>query len=166
MNGWNGTVCSDPKANAQLGHSYNNDTRRALANEFFAKVTQNWQLRKEWLIDLLSDLWRNRGAYPGFPQVLSYLNCSVLSQKYLNESRQNNSVKAYETIKKELLDDAEVKRTMALKGKEKSTLLLNVLPRFNLTKEQVTTLIERPTLNSEKTECIDGNDKAYDRQQF
>jgi hypothetical protein len=29
--------------------------------------SQNWQLRKQWLVGLLSDLWQNRGAYPGFP---------------------------------------------------------------------------------------------------
>ncbi|MDR1802383.1 MAG: AAA family ATPase [Treponema sp.] len=106
-------------------------------------TTQNWQLRKHWLVDLLSDLWHNRGAYPGFPQVLSYLDRTDLAQKYLTESQNGNSINAYDAIKNELLVDPIMKRTIALKGKDKSSLLLDVLPRFNLSKEQMATLIEK-----------------------
>jgi len=106
-------------------------------------ITQNWQLRKRWLVDLLNDLWHNRGAYPGFPQILSYLDRVDLAQKYLTKSRNGDSVNAYDSIKSELLADPGMKRTIALKGKDKSSLLLDVLPRFNLTKEQVETLIEK-----------------------
>ncbi|MCL2152842.1 MAG: AAA family ATPase [Oscillospiraceae bacterium] len=105
--------------------------------------TQNWQLRKQWLVDLLSVLWRTRGAYPGFPEVLSYLERPDLQQKYLLESRNGNSVSAYDNIKNELLMDAKTKRTLALKGTDKSILLLDILPRFNLTLEQIGALIDQ-----------------------
>ena len=57
-------------------------------------TSQNWALRKKWLSDLLSDLWKNRGAYPGFPQVLNYLDRADLAKKYLAETRNNGSVQA------------------------------------------------------------------------
>ena len=106
-------------------------------------TSQNWALRRQWLSDLLSDLWKNRGAYPGFPQVLNYLDRADLAKKYLVETRNNGSVQAYETIKAELLSDPRMKRTIALKGKDKERLLLNIIPRFNLTKEQVEALIDK-----------------------
>lgn len=106
-------------------------------------TSQNWALRKKWLSELLSDLWRNRGAYPGFPQILNYLDRSDLVKKYLVEVKNNSSVQAYEKIRDEILSDPRLKRTIALKGKDKEKLLLDILPRFNLTKEQVATLIDQ-----------------------
>jgi len=106
-------------------------------------TSQNWSLRKQWLSGLLSDLWKNRGAYPGFPQVLNYLGRDDLAKKYLLETRRNDSVQAFSAIKGELLSDPRTKRTIALKGKDKETLLLDILPRFNLTKEQVAALIDK-----------------------
>jgi len=106
-------------------------------------TTQNWQLRKKWLVGLLSDLWHNRGAYPGLPRVLNYLERPDLAQKYLVECRQGSSVNAYAEIKNELIADPKIKRKIDLKGKDKSSLLLDILPRFNLTAEQVSVLIDK-----------------------
>jgi len=105
--------------------------------------TQNWQLRKKWLVGLLIDLWHNRGAYPGFPQVLEYLEQSDLAKKYLDDCLSGNSINAYSAIKNELTANPQIKRKIELKGKEKSILLLDILPRFNLTKEQVSILIDK-----------------------
>ncbi|MCL2203701.1 MAG: AAA family ATPase [Defluviitaleaceae bacterium] len=106
-------------------------------------TTQNWPSRKEWLVNLLSDLWSARGAYPGFPQVLHYLGRADLGHKYLTQSRRGNSVDAYAAIKGELLADAKMKRAIALKGADKVALLLDILPRFNLAREQVAALIDK-----------------------
>ena len=106
-------------------------------------TSQNWSQRKQWLSEVLSDLWKNRGAYPGFPQVLNYLGRDDLAKKYLIETRSNDSVKAYDTIKSELLSDPLMKRNIALKGKDKEKLLLEIIPRFNLSKEQIVSLIDK-----------------------
>lgn len=104
-------------------------------------TSQNWTLRINWLVSLLSDLWKNRGAYPGLPQVLNYLNKPHLSEKYLKETRKNGSVQAYESIKSELLSDERMKRPLLLMGEEKKELLLNILPRFNLSKAQIESIV-------------------------
>jgi len=105
--------------------------------------SQNWLLRKQWLVELLSDLWHSRGAYPGFPQVLNYLERPDLAHKYLVESRNGDSINAFSKIKNELILDTRVKRSIALKGKEKAALILDIIPKFNLTKEQIAVLIDK-----------------------
>lgn len=117
----------------------------------YGDTSQNWTLRKQWMTGLLSDLWKNRGAYPGFPQVLSYLDKAELARKYLVETRHNDSVQAYEILKAELLNDAKIRRTIALKGQDKERLLLDILPRFNLTREQVTAIIDKDGLENSVT---------------
>lgn len=106
-------------------------------------ISQNWDLRKKWLTSLLSDLWKNRGAYPGFPQVLEYLGCDNLSKQYLAETQKNDSVQAYRLIINSLLSDPRTKRKLALKGKDKEELILEILPRFNLSREQVEALVDK-----------------------
>ena len=106
-------------------------------------TTQNWHMRKKWLVDLLNDLWHKRGAYPGFPQVLGYLNCTELKKKYLIECREGDGVNAYARMKKELLADSKLKRKIDLLGNDKSTLLLDILPRFDLTENQLSFLIDK-----------------------
>lgn len=105
-------------------------------------TAQNWQLRKAWLIGLFNELWKQRGAYPGFPQILQYLKQHELAEEYRRESGKGNSVKAYSTIKNQLLSNPIVNRTIKLKGKDKADLLLNLLPRFNLTEKQIESLID------------------------
>lgn len=105
-------------------------------------TTQNWQLRKTWLVGLFNELWKQRGAYPGFPQVLQYLKQPELAEEYRLESGKGNSVEAYSSIKERLLLEPSVCRTINLKGKDKADLLLNLLPRFNLTEKQVESLID------------------------
>ena len=109
----------------------------------YGDTSQNWTLRRKWLAGLLSDLWKNRGAYPGFPQVLRYLERDELAKKYLIETRCNDSVQAYKSIRDVLLSDSKLKRKIALMGKDKELLLLDVLPRFNLTREQIAALIDK-----------------------
>ena len=120
----------------------------------YGDTSQNWALRKQWLTALLSDLWKNRGAFPGFPQVLNYLDRPELAKKYLVETPRNDSVQAYETIKAELLADPKIKRTIALKGQDKERLLLDIIPRFNLTKEQVAVLIDKDAANNGITASV------------
>ena len=38
--------------------------------------SENWDQRIQWLENLVAELWRSRGAYPGMPAVLEYLGLS------------------------------------------------------------------------------------------
>ncbi len=108
-------------------------------------TTQNWTERRAWLIGLFNDLWKERGAYPGFPQVLQVLKKPQLAEEYRAASRQGRSVEAYREIRKKLRADRTIERQLRLLGQERETLLLEVLPRFHLTVAQM----ERITVEGE-----------------
>ncbi|MCZ2153093.1 MAG: AAA family ATPase [Bryobacterales bacterium] len=40
-----------------------------------AKVTGDWDRHLQWLNDVLSEVWQNRGPFPGIGSVLQYLGC-------------------------------------------------------------------------------------------
>jgi len=106
--------------------------------------TRNWQKSKEWLITLLVELWNTRGAYPGFPQVLKYLGCSdPLTKEYLDACSRGDSVKSYKDISARLRTDSKIARKIELLGDAKAKLLTEKLPRFNLTFEQIKSIIEK-----------------------
>lgn len=100
-------------------------------------TTQNWGERRAWLIGLFNELWKERGAYPGFPQVLQVLKKPELAEEYRTASGQGHSVEAYQRIRKKLLADRLVGRELRLLGREREALLLDLLPRFHLTVEQM-----------------------------
>lgn len=60
--------------------------------------TENWAERKKWLQSLLTELWISRGAYPGMPALLDYLDCQELISYYYSEANNNNSKFAAEAI--------------------------------------------------------------------
>lgn len=104
--------------------------------------THVWKDKKKWLIGLLSDIWKSRGDYPGLPQVLAYLNREDLTQSYLEHSAHGNSVKAYKDIISEISKDKTTSRKILLLGESKSKLLTEVLPLFNLSRVQISSLID------------------------
>ncbi|MDR2368759.1 MAG: ATP-dependent RecD-like DNA helicase [Deltaproteobacteria bacterium] len=103
--------------------------------------SENWATKKAWLISLLSELWVSRGAYPGLPQVLLHLGRNDLAREYLVKSASGESVSAYDMIIKKIHADSKLLRKIKLMGKGKDRLLLESLPRFNLTSEQISNLI-------------------------
>lgn len=66
--------------------------------------TENWQVRKEWLQTLLSELWKNRGAYPGMAPIMNHLGFSELVQFNFNQTLKGNEKKSVEAIFKFLND--------------------------------------------------------------
>jgi ATP-dependent exoDNAse (exonuclease V) alpha subunit len=69
--------------------------------------TENWQLRKEWLQSLLSELWENRGAYPGMAPIMDFLGFSELVQYNFNQTKKGNEKKSVESIFKFLNDKTQ-----------------------------------------------------------
>lgn len=122
-------------------------------------TTQNWQLRKEWLIELFNELWKQRGAYPGLPQVLQYFKQPDLAEEYRRESAKGHSVEAHLAIKERLLAKPIVIRAIKLKGKGNADFLLDFLPRFHLTGKQIETLIET---NGEQNGVMSSNNEIIE----
>src|SRR3989304_427890 len=60
--------------------------------------TQNWEERKNWLLNLISELWKTRGAYPGLPEILNYLDLNEGIEYYRQQTLKENDKNAYEKI--------------------------------------------------------------------
>ncbi|MGD9567047.1 MAG: AAA family ATPase [Sedimentibacter sp.] len=118
-------------------------------------TTENWEYRKEWLNSLLSELWINRGPYPGLPSVFSILGLEKVISEYLKHADIQLSKKIYEETKELLLDNGtkigsvvfnerdlkSIKRRFELRDENEQKLLLDIMPRFDITKEQIEAIL-------------------------
>jgi len=119
--------------------------------------TENWTERKIWLQSLLNELWNNRGAYPGLPSVLDYLEAGELLQFHYQEARDGREKKSAEAILRYLTDRNQKKidgcplepdkleairknwfiKNNISKYPENGDLIENILVRTALTTDQI-----------------------------
>ncbi len=69
--------------------------------------TENWQIRREWLQSLLSELWENRGAYPGMAPILDHLGFMQLIQHHYEQTKKGKEKESVESIFKFLNDKSQ-----------------------------------------------------------
>jgi exodeoxyribonuclease V alpha subunit len=60
--------------------------------------SDDWIVRREWLQSLVAELWQNRGAYPGLPNVLSYLGLHDLITYFRQQTLKEREQEAKEEI--------------------------------------------------------------------
>lgn len=113
--------------------------------------TQNWEERRKWLLSLFTELWKKRGAYPGLPEVLSYIGFHEGIDYYKNEVEKGQDKLAYNNIKDFLTGSAaevpgfsilaarlkEIRRNWQLMEDEDREILLNLIVRFALSETQI-----------------------------
>ncbi len=115
--------------------------------------TQDWKERKKWLNGLIAELWKARGPYPGLISTLSNLGLNELIVTYSKITNEEEIKNFKEQIKDLLegkideifgtsIDDLpRIRRNFKLMDEDVQTLLLEILPRFDLTSEQVKSII-------------------------
>lgn len=117
--------------------------------------TQNWEERRKWLLKLFNELWKKRGAFPGLPKVLAYIDFEEAIDFYKRQTENGNDKLCYEQIvdfingKSEKLDGIQIsdsklrqaRRNWQLQNSEEQKLLLEILPRFALTLNQVKNIL-------------------------
>lgn len=116
--------------------------------------SENWDERLKWLSSIMGVLWKHRGVYPGLFAILDYLDSSIFIPKirnFLNEGIKeeeiyNDICNILKNTKSKLFkNDKNVVSFMLDKwedlGKEEQKLLIEVLPKFDLTKEQVSNIL-------------------------
>ncbi|EGD46136.1 Exodeoxyribonuclease V [Ruminiclostridium papyrosolvens DSM 2782] len=119
--------------------------------------TEDWGIRLNWLSSIMAELWGNRGIYPGINSVADYLGGSRLIPLIKKELDKGTSE---ETIYKEVnklfegdatsifvakLDSDYIKKLQKQwKYKEdiEQELLANVFPRFALTSQQISKILD------------------------
>ena len=106
--------------------------------------TENWDERKKWINSVLNELWKARGPYPGFASAMVNMGLEELVQYYISITDEQDMKRFREEVK-ELLegerDDVsghiisdlrKVRREYMLKEEEEQQLLMDILPRFDL----------------------------------
>jgi len=60
-------------------------------------LSENWEVRKQWLDEVISELWHRRGAYPGMPEVCAYFQFHD-AIRYLKREVNTAGTEAVESI--------------------------------------------------------------------
>lgn len=113
-------------------------------------TSEDWNLRRQWLQQLIGDLWNNRGRYPGMAQVLNHLNLPELNQYFKQQTLQDKEEEAYQQIlgffkegesipgiELDPIKAGSIRDLFATKEESEIQLLLDILPRFELQQEQI-----------------------------
>lgn len=117
--------------------------------------TQNWEERRKWLLSLFTELWKKRGAYPGLPEVLSFINFNEGIDYYKKQVSKGNDKTAFKAIQDYLVGSKneivglsltplrlkEIKRDWSLREDDEKQILLNTLTRFALSIKQIENIL-------------------------
>lgn len=107
--------------------------------------SEDWDARRKWLYEVVTELWRNRGKYPGLSQVLNYLNIPELADYFRTQTNIDEEEEAYSDIKSFVLENKSIsgvkidpirlgnaRDEFASKDDEEIKFLLDILPRFEI----------------------------------
>jgi len=129
--------------------------------------SENWALRIEWLNGLLAELWQGRGLYPGLARVMDLLGlCGAVIP--FRAAVANGEEKAFHDAVFAWLDEkaqglpgvsltaseaTKVRRQWKLREADERQMLAELLPRFDLPKEQM----ERILSENRGDNCIEAS---------
>lgn len=129
--------------------------------------SENWTVRLEWLNSLLAELWKGRGLYPGLARVMELMELTegITACRAANGRGEE---KAFHTAVFAFLDKkaatipgmmltaeetTKVRRQWNLRTTEEQRILSTVLPRFDLPKEQMESILAEDRDKS----CLDAS---------
>jgi ATP-dependent exoDNAse (exonuclease V) alpha subunit len=108
-------------------------------------TSENWDDRRKWLHELVAELWKNRGKYPGLTQVLNYLDLPEVSIYFKTQTAKGNEEEAYAGIKAffkngkdipglqvDTIRIGNVRDEFATKDDAELKFLLEILPRIEI----------------------------------
>lgn len=118
-------------------------------------TTEDWNQRINWLSSLINELWEHRGLLPGLPAAMNYINFSKAIPYIKTQIAKTDIREIKETLFDMLegkaetpaslnIDKAELKkiqRHWKIKEDEERIMLKDVLPRFDLSKEQIERIV-------------------------
>lgn len=118
--------------------------------------TQNWEERRKWLLTLFSELWKKRGAYPGLPEVLVYLDFQEALEYYKKQVEAGNDKSAFRQIEQILEGEIDNVEGLEITGSRIKQIrrnwqllegnipnVLKLLTRFNLSVKQIQNIVAR-----------------------
>ena len=117
--------------------------------------TEDWTKRKEWIASILNELWIDRGPYPGLMSVMEALKLRSMIPNYLSLTSDDDKRKFYHQLVEFLNGESDylngktlptkelriIRRQYYLLDESDKELLISILPRFDLTRDQVLGII-------------------------
>lgn len=123
--------------------------------------SENWLERKKWLQSLISELWKNRGMYPGLPKVLGIIGFHDAIPFFKTAVLNNNEKVCYDEIKNFLEKKKDIPNfNLPLEQKNRLTrnwallddidkkILLDVFARLDLSIEQMAKILKPERFNN------------------
>jgi exodeoxyribonuclease V alpha subunit len=118
-------------------------------------TSEDWSLRRDWLRSLIAELWDARGLFPGLPEVLHHVGFHAAIPYFKRKVEAGEEKDARAAIfaflrgeggpPRELdLSDEDAKRlarSWRLRDDDERHLLEDVLPRFDLAREQISRIL-------------------------
>lgn len=125
--------------------------RAATALRDIGDTSENWPARIAWLESLIAELWDSRGLYPGLPTVLDVIGFSSAVPYFKSEMLAGREQAVRDAIFTFLDGRADslpglslaagvakdIRKKWMLREEDQQRLLRDVLPRFDLTREQI-----------------------------
>lgn len=139
-------------------------------------TSENWEIRIKWLYSITAELWTARGPYPGMMKVLDYLEITegieYFKTRKDNEAQKgaisdikeflNNRMESLNGIKVDKKRWSDIARTWELLEKAEQELLINTLPLFDLSKQQIANIISKNRSNNGVTASLEAiNQNPY-----
>lgn len=117
--------------------------------------SEDWSVRIDWLRKLIAELWQSRGLFPGLPKVLDFLDFNEAIPFFKSQATAGNSRNGRDEIFAfldgsaksisglALTKEAEKRiiRQWRLKDDDARSLLRDVLPKFDLQKDQIKRIV-------------------------
>lgn len=124
--------------------------------------TQHWEERRRWLLSLFTELWKKRGAFPGLPEVLSFIDFHECVQYYKTQVLADNDKAAYKAISDFLKGTTtdipgviispgrlrDIKRNWQLRPEGERDIMLNLFVRFALSRAQIGNILSASRENN------------------
>ncbi|MHB0858406.1 MAG: AAA family ATPase [Anaerolineae bacterium] len=137
-------------------------------------TSENWTARQAWLASLEAELWGGRGLYPGLARICDYLRFHE-AIAFVRQQPQGSEGAAKEALFALMQGDRDQVPGLALTAarlqairdswqhleEPKQDMLRDVLPRFDLTKEQITAVLDKPASVSLKASYEEVWDNPY-----
>ncbi len=140
-----------------------NDDAIGLLEQFLSSVrelkalgdeSEDWDERERWILGCITDLWDKRGLYPGLLNVMRFLGADQATDHARRLMAEGKSKDAYKLFFGAVDDGVDVApygligrplqklaRQWQLKPDDARTLLRDILPRLDLTLEQIERIV-------------------------
>lgn len=124
-------------------------------------TTDNWNIRLKWLYEVITELWKNRGCYPGIPEILKLLDFQECIPLYKKETISGKEKEfkdiLFNFLEKDIkipsLELSEARKEKVLDtwwdfSDDGRNLLQDIFPRFSISREHLELILSEDRVDN------------------